>query len=75
MSTIHFSEATTLTPEQYVAGLIREGNNAKGRFLALVLGTVGKGVLGKAFAKSVKAIEARNDGAAATTGATVAAES
>jgi hypothetical protein len=41
--------------------IVREGKNAKGRILALVLGTVGKGVLGKAFAGSVKAIESRND--------------
>jgi hypothetical protein len=151
MSTIHFHEATTLTPEQYVAGLtdfgpgrskvfsnsaddylvvhelgatqadvtegsggvwerlhydwsnparvvlkttdsntwngasgytytfkrqpdgktdvnvviVRSGKNTKGRFLALVLGTVGKGVLRKSFVQSVKAIEARNNGASA----------
>jgi hypothetical protein len=108
MSTIHFNQTTTLTPEQYIAGLhydwsdpdrvvlrttdsnvwggssgytytfkrlphgatdvqvviVREGKNAKGRFLALVLGTVGKGVLGKAFGNSIKAIEARNNGVA-----------
>jgi hypothetical protein len=45
--------------------IVREGKNAKGRFLGLVLGTVGKGVLGKAFGSSIKAIEARNDGARA----------
>ena len=55
--------------------IVREGKNAKGRFLALVLGTVGKGVLGKAFASSIKAIEARDNGAAATTSATVRPES
>jgi hypothetical protein len=42
--------------------IVREGKNAKGRVLALVLGSVGKGVLGKAFGNSVKAIEARNNG-------------
>ena len=42
--------------------IVREGKNAKGRVLALVLGTVGKGVLGKAFGNSIKAIEARNNG-------------
>jgi hypothetical protein len=42
--------------------IIREGKNAKGRFLALVLGSVGKGVLGKAFANSIKALETRNNG-------------
>ncbi len=44
--------------------VVREGKNFKGRFLAFVLGTVGKGVLGKAFAHSIEAIEART--AAAT---------
>ena len=42
--------------------IVREGKNAKGKFLGLVLGTVGKGVLVKAFGQSVKAIEARNNG-------------
>jgi len=41
--------------------IVREGKNLKGWVLAGVLGTVGKNVLGKAFAHSVKAIEARND--------------
>jgi hypothetical protein len=45
--------------------IVREGKNAKGRFLGLVLGTVGKGVLGKAFNNSVKAIEAENNGGSA----------
>jgi hypothetical protein len=39
---------------------VREGKNPKGRVLALVLGTVGKGVLVKEFAKTVKAIEGRS---------------
>jgi hypothetical protein len=43
--------------------IVRDGKNAKGRILGLVLGTVGKGVLVKAFGNSVKAIEARNNGA------------
>ena len=56
--------------------IVREGKNAKGRLLALVLGTVGKGVLGKAFANSIKAIEERDDGATgARNSATVRAES
>ena len=38
---------------------VREGKNLKGQVLALVLGTVGKGVLVKEFAKTVKAIEGR----------------
>jgi hypothetical protein len=42
------------------AVVIREGKNLKGRLLGLVLGTIGKGVLRKAFDNSVRAIEARN---------------
>ena len=38
----------------------REGKNAKGRALGLVLGVFGKRVLGKELGKTVKAIEARN---------------
>ena len=45
--------------------VVREGKNLKGRFLGIVLGTVGKGRLESAFEKFVKAIEARNDGAGA----------
>ena len=45
--------------------IVREGKNAKGRFLGLVLGTVGKRVLGKAFNNSVEAIEAENNGGSA----------
>ena len=40
--------------------VVRDGKNLKGRLLGFVLGTVGKRVLAKAFANSVKAIEARN---------------
>jgi hypothetical protein len=46
--------------------VVREGKNLKGRFLGLVLGTVGKGRLKGAFEKAVKAIEARSDGAKAS---------
>jgi hypothetical protein len=42
--------------------VVREGKNLKGRFLEVVLGTVGKGRLKTAFANSVKAVEARNNG-------------
>jgi hypothetical protein len=42
--------------------VVREGKNLKGRVLGLVLGTVGKGRLERAFEKAVKAIEARNGG-------------
>ena len=40
--------------------VVRDGKNLKGRFLGLVLGTIGKRVLEKSFENSVKAIEARN---------------
>jgi hypothetical protein len=42
------------------AVVVREGKNVKGRALGLVLSIFGKRVLGKTFANSVKAIEARN---------------
>jgi hypothetical protein len=41
--------------------VVREGKNTKGRFLGLVLGSVGKGRLVKAFRNSVQGVEARND--------------
>jgi hypothetical protein len=40
--------------------VVREGKNFKGWLLGLVLGTIGRGVLEKAFVNSVKAIEAQN---------------
>lgn len=40
--------------------VVREGKNLKGWFLGLVLGTIGRRVLEKAFDNSVKEIEARN---------------
>ena len=42
--------------------IVREGKNVKGKALALVLGTVGRSVLAKAFDQSITAIEARNNG-------------
>jgi hypothetical protein len=42
---------------------VRDGKNLKGRALGFVLGTIGKGKLETAFVNSVKAIEARTDGA------------
>jgi hypothetical protein len=45
------------------AVVVREGKNFKGRALGLVLGIFGKRVLGKALGNTVKAIEARNNGA------------
>ena len=40
--------------------VVREGKNLKGRALGVVVGIVGKRLLAKAFANTVKAIEARN---------------
>jgi hypothetical protein len=42
--------------------VVRDGKNIKGRALGIVLGTVGRRVLGKELGKTVKAIEARNGG-------------
>jgi len=46
------------TEIEYV--VVREGKNAKGKFLGIVLGSVGKSRLVKAFHNSVKAVEARD---------------
>jgi hypothetical protein len=43
-----------------------EGKNIKGRVLGIVLGTIGKRALRREFGKTVKAIEARNNGARAS---------
>jgi hypothetical protein len=43
--------------------VVREGKNLKGRALGVVLGVFGKRVLGKALGNTVKAVEARNNGA------------
>ena len=48
--------------------VVREGKNLKGWALGLVVGTIGQGVLKKAFENSVKAIETRK-GAAKAAGA------
>ena len=42
------------------AVVVREGRNLKGRVLGLVLATIGRGVLAKALARTVEAIEARH---------------
>jgi len=42
--------------------VVREGKNVKGRVLGVVVGTIGKPVLERAFDNTVKSIEARNDG-------------
>jgi hypothetical protein len=44
------------------AVVVRDGKNFKGHALGAVLGVFGKRVLGKAMDKTVKAIEARNNG-------------
>jgi hypothetical protein len=46
--------------------VVRDGKNLKGWILGLVVGTIGRGVLEKAFVNSVKAIEARNGAEKAT---------
>ena len=48
--------------------VVREGKNLKGRLLGVVVGTVGKGMLEKAFRKTLRAIEARDEGATAPEG-------
>ena len=55
----------TLTPQpdgttEIDVVLIRQGKNLRGLVVAAVLGTIGKRSLAKAFANSVKAIEARS---------------
>jgi hypothetical protein len=39
--------------------VVRDGKNLKGRAVGIVVGTVGKGALAKAFKGTVKAVEAR----------------
>jgi hypothetical protein len=55
----------TLTPEPdgttvLDVVVVREGKNLKGRLTGALLGSVGKGVLGKALKNTVHAIETRN---------------
>jgi hypothetical protein len=62
----HSGHVYTLTPQAdgttaVDAEVVREGKNLKGRALALVLGTVGKGKLEHAFDDTIKAIEARHE--------------
>ena len=42
--------------------VVRDGKNFKGRALAVVLAIFGKRVLGRELGKTVRAVEARNDG-------------
>jgi hypothetical protein len=58
-SYVYTRNADGTTDIDYV--VVREGKNAKGKFLGVVLGSVGKGRLVKAFQRSVKAVEARNN--------------
>ena len=67
----HSGHTYTFTPEPHGTTdvdvvVVREGKNLKGRVLGVVIGTVGKGALVKAFGNTVKAIEARNNGTRAT---------
>ena len=45
---------------EYSLDVVRDGKNFKGYLLGFLLGFAGRWVLGGAFAKTVKAIEARN---------------
>jgi hypothetical protein len=60
--TYTFSPSPDAQTEVHVV-IVRQGKTAKGHFLALVLGSVGKGVLKKSFVNSVRAIEVRNNAA------------
>jgi hypothetical protein len=55
--------------------VVRDGKTLKGHFLGLMLATVAKGILEKAFVNSVKAIEARNSAPAATSSSSPTAHS
>jgi len=57
--TYHFARRHDGTTDIDVV-VVRDGKNLKGRLLGLVLGTIGRSVLEKAFVNSVKAIETRN---------------
>jgi hypothetical protein len=64
----HSGHTYTLTPQpdgttDVDVVVVREGKNLKGKLLGIVVGTVGKGALAKAFGKTVKAVEDRNNGA------------
>jgi hypothetical protein len=48
------------------AVIVREGKNTKGRLLGFLAGLAGSRLLGKGFASTVKAIEARNNGTTPT---------
>jgi hypothetical protein len=61
----HSGHTYTLTPQpsgttDVDVVIVREGKNLKGQLLGSFVGLIGKGQLKKVFAKSLKAIEARN---------------
>jgi len=61
----HSGHTYTLTPRpggttDVDVVVVRQGKNLKGRLLQILVATGGKRLLGKALAKTVKAIEARN---------------
>jgi hypothetical protein len=56
------------------AVVVRDGKNLKGHLLGFVLSFFGQRVLGGALAKTVKAIEARNNGTRARVGETLRRE-
>src|ERR1700720_3508252 len=58
--TYTFTQAPDGTTDVDVV-VVRDGKNLKGRALAIVVGIIGKRMLGKQLGKTVKAIEARND--------------
>jgi hypothetical protein len=60
--TYTFTESPDGTTDVDVV-VVREGKNFKGRALAIVVGIIGKRLLRTQLGKTVKAIEARNDGA------------
>jgi len=62
----HSGHTYTFTPlpdgtTRVEATVVRDGKNFKGRFFAVVFRAVGKNVLGGAFQKTIRAIEARSD--------------
>jgi len=61
----HSSHTYTFTPlpdgtTQLDVVVVREGKNAKGHVVGLLVGSVGKGVLRKALKNTIKAVEARS---------------
>ena len=59
--TYTFVQAPDGTTDVHVV-VVRDGKNLKGRALAIVVGIIGKPMLEKQLGKTLKAIEARNEG-------------